>query len=80
MIGAAYLVFVVIVPEVARYQGGINIFLGGTSLLIVVSVTIDTVNQVQSHLVAQQYESLIQKSLATQPKRRDSSRRKKSRR
>ena len=80
VIGAAYLVFVVIVPEVARYQGGINIFLGGTSLLIVVSVTIDTVNQVQSHLVAQQYESLIQKSLATQPKRRDSSRRKKSRR
>ena len=41
---------------------GISVFLGGTSLLIVVSVTMDTVQQVQSHLFAQQYEGLIQKS------------------
>ncbi|MEO0880995.1 MAG: preprotein translocase subunit SecY, partial [Pseudomonadota bacterium] len=40
----------------------IPVYLGGTSLLIVVSVTLDTVAQIQGHLVAQQYESLIKKS------------------
>ena len=63
VIGAAYLTFVCLMPEFLRanYQN-IPVYLGGTSLLIVVSVTLDTVGQIQGHLVAQQYESLIKKS------------------
>ncbi|MEN0041921.1 MAG: preprotein translocase subunit SecY, partial [Pseudomonadota bacterium] len=60
--GAIYLVFVCLLPEMFLTGLGISVFLGGTSLLIVVSVTMDTVQQVQSHLFAQQYEGLIQKS------------------
>lgn len=64
VIGAAYLTFVCILPEVlkAGYSQSIPVYIGGTSLLIVVSVTLDTVGQIQGHLVAQQYESLIKKS------------------
>ncbi|MEM8936455.1 MAG: preprotein translocase subunit SecY [Pseudomonadota bacterium] len=64
VIGAAYLTFVCILPEVlkAGYSQAIPVYIGGTSLLIVVSVTLDTVGQIQGHLVAQQYESLIKKS------------------
>ena len=64
VIGAAYLTFVCLLPEVLRAQSGnvIPVYLGGTSLLIVVTVTMDTVAQIQGHLVAQQYESLIKKS------------------
>ncbi|MDD9909738.1 MAG: preprotein translocase subunit SecY [Ahrensia sp.] len=62
VLGALYLVFVCLLPEMFLTGLGISVFLGGTSLLIVVSVTMDTVNQVQSHLFAQQYEGLIQKS------------------
>ena len=64
VIGAAYLTFVCILPEVlkAGYGQAIPVYIGGTSLLIVVSVTLDTVSQIQGHLVAQQYESLIKKS------------------
>ncbi|MBT8472597.1 MAG: preprotein translocase subunit SecY [Marinicaulis sp.] len=64
VIGAAYLTFVCILPEVlkASYSQAIPVYIGGTSLLIVVSVTLDTVSQIQGHLVAQQYESLIKKS------------------
>ncbi len=62
VLGALYLVFVCLLPEMFLTNLGISVFLGGTSLLIVVSVTMDTVNQVQSHLFAQQYEGLIQKS------------------
>ncbi|MEX6634011.1 preprotein translocase subunit SecY [Hyphococcus lacteus] len=63
-IGALYLTFVCILPEVlkASYSQSIPVYIGGTSLLIVVSVTLDTVSQIQGHLVAQQYESLIKKS------------------
>ena len=43
-------------------QTGIPLFLGGTSLLIVVNVTVDTISQIQSHLLAHQYEGLIKKS------------------
>ena len=43
-------------------NAGISLFLGGTSLLIIVSVTMDTVSQVQGHLLAHQYEGLIKKS------------------
>ena len=48
------------VPELARSE--IAIALGGTSILIMVSVTMDTVAQIQSHLIAQQYEGLIKKA------------------
>ncbi|MBB4231745.1 preprotein translocase subunit SecY [Rhizobium mongolense] len=62
VIGAVYLVFVCILPEILVSQTGIPLALGGTSLLIVVSVTLDTVAQIQGHLIAQQYEGLIKKS------------------
>ena len=64
VVGALYLTFVCILPEVlkAGYSQSIPVYIGGTSLLIVVSVTLDTVSQIQGHLVAQQYESLIKKS------------------
>ncbi len=62
-IGAVYLVFVCLLPEVLRrYVPEIPFYIGGTSLLIVVSVTMDTVTQIQSHLIAHQYEGLIKKS------------------
>ena len=61
-VGALYLVFVCLLPEVLIAQTGIPFYLGGTSLLIVVSVTLDTVAQIQGHLIAQQYEGLIKKS------------------
>lgn len=63
VIGAAYLTFVCLLPEFLRMNyPAIPVYIGGTSLLIVVSVTLDTVGQIQGHLVAQQYESLIKKS------------------
>ncbi len=62
VVGALYLVFVCILPEILIAQTGVPFYLGGTSLLIVVSVTLDTVAQVQGHLIAQQYEGLIKKS------------------
>ncbi|GGY40545.1 preprotein translocase subunit SecY [Parvularcula lutaonensis] len=63
VIGAAYLTFVCVLPEFLRMQiSAIPVYLGGTSLLIVVTVTLDTVQQIQGHLLAQQYESLIKKS------------------
>ena len=62
VIGSAYLAFVCLLPEVVRDQMGIPFYFGGTSVLIIVSVTMDTINQIQSHLLAHQYESLIEKS------------------
>ncbi|MBU3031643.1 preprotein translocase subunit SecY [Paracoccus marinaquae] len=62
VVGAAYLTAVCLLPEVLRSQWSIPFYFGGTSLLIVVSVTMDTINQVQSHLLAHQYEGLIEKS------------------
>jgi preprotein translocase subunit SecY len=62
VLGSAYLAAVCLLPEILRGQLGIPFYFGGTSLLIVVSVTMDTIQQVQSHLLAHQYESLIQKS------------------
>ena len=62
-IGTAYLVFICILPELLRrYFPPIPFYIGGTSLLIVVSVTMDTVTQIQSHLIAHQYEVMIKKS------------------
>ena len=62
VLGAAYLALVCLLPEILRHQLGIPFYFGGTSVLIVVSVTMDTINQVQSHLLAHQYEGLIEKS------------------
>jgi preprotein translocase subunit SecY len=71
VVGAAYLVLICIIPEVLSGQSGIHIALGGTSLLIVVNVTMDTVSQIQSHLIAHQYGDLIKKAkLKTTPRRR----------
>jgi len=62
-IGTLYLVFICILPELLRrYFPQIPFYIGGTSLLIVVSVTMDTVTQIQSHLIAHQYEGMIKKS------------------
>jgi preprotein translocase subunit SecY len=62
VIGAAYLVVICLLPEVLISQYGVPFYFGGTSILIVVSVTMDTVTQIQSHLVAHQYEGLIRKA------------------
>jgi len=61
-VGSAYLAAVCILPEILRAELAIPFYFGGTSLLIVVSVTMDTISQVQSHLLAHQYEGLIEKS------------------
>ncbi|TRW97417.1 preprotein translocase subunit SecY [Paracoccus sp. M683] len=62
VIGSAYLAAVCLLPEILRSQWSVPFYFGGTSVLIVVSVTMDTINQVQSHLLAHQYEGLIEKS------------------
>ncbi|MBA2124996.1 preprotein translocase subunit SecY [Hyphomicrobium methylovorum] len=62
VVGALYLAAVCVMPEILTAYAGIPLYFGGTSLLIVVSVTMDTVAQVQSHLIAQQYEGLIKKA------------------
>ena len=62
VLGAAYLTFIVLLPEFVRGRLSIPVTFGGTSLLIVVSVTMDTINQIQSHLLAHQYEDLIENS------------------
>ncbi|MBR1948203.1 MAG: preprotein translocase subunit SecY, partial [Alphaproteobacteria bacterium] len=62
VLGAAYLVVLCVLPTFLTSTFNIPVALGGTSLLIVVSVTIDTISQIQSHLVAHQYEGLIKKA------------------
>ncbi len=62
VIGSAYLAAVVLLPEFLIAKTAIPFYFGGTSLLIIVSVTMDTITQVQSHMLAHQYESLIEKS------------------
>jgi len=62
VIGAIYLSVVCILPEILISQYSVPFYFGGTSLLIVVSVTMDTVAQIQAHLLAHQYEGLIKKS------------------
>ena len=62
VLGAAYLSAVCILPEILISNYAIPFYFGGTSLLIVVTVTLDTVSQIQSHLMAHQYEGLIKKS------------------
>jgi preprotein translocase subunit SecY len=62
VVGAAYLAAVCLLPEILISRFSVPFYFGGTSLLIVVTVTMDTVAQVQSHLLAHQYEGLIKKS------------------
>jgi len=72
VVGAAYLALICIIPDLVAGSAGLtNLRLGGTSLLIVVNVTMDTVSQIQSHLIAHQYGDLIKKAkLKTTPRRR----------
>ncbi|MFT3986864.1 preprotein translocase subunit SecY [Aestuariivirga sp.] len=61
-VGAIYIALVCLIPEILIGYTGVPFYFGGTSLLIVVSVTMDTVAQLQGHLLAQQYEGLIKRS------------------
>jgi preprotein translocase subunit SecY len=61
-VGSIYLAGVALMPEILRAQLAIPFYFGGTSVLIVVVVAMDTMNQVQSHLLAHQYEGLLEKS------------------
>jgi preprotein translocase subunit SecY len=61
-VGALYLSAVCLLPEILISQYAVPFYFGGTSLLIVVSVTMDTTAQIQSHLIAHQYEGLIKKA------------------
>jgi len=62
LVGAGYLVLVCLLPEMLIDRYNVPFYIGGTSLMIMVSVTMDTVTQVQSHLLAHQYEGLIRKT------------------
>ena len=62
VVGAIYLAAVCVLPEILIAYAGTPFYFGGTSLLIVVSVTMDTVAHVQSHLLAHQYEGLIKRA------------------
>ncbi len=70
VLGAAYLTLICLLPEILFTQAGIPFYLGGTSLLIVVNVTMDTVSQIQSHLIAHQYGDLIKKAKLKGARRR----------
>lgn len=61
-VGAIYLVFICLLPEFLIAKYNMPFYFGGTSLLIVVSVTMDTVAQIHSHLIAHQYEGLVKKT------------------
>ena len=62
VVGAAYLTLTCLIPEYLIARAGLPFYLGGTSLIIVVNVTMDTVTQIQSHLIAHQYGDLIKKA------------------
>ena len=62
VVGAIYLTAISLLPEILMSQYAVPFYFGGTSLLIVVTVTLDTVGQIQSHLLAHQYEGLIKKT------------------
>ncbi len=62
VVGALYLSAICVLPEILISRFAVPFYFGGTSVLIVVSVTMDTISQVQSHLLAHQYEGLIEKS------------------
>ncbi len=62
VLGAVYLCFICLMPEYLISHFGLPFYFGGTSLLIVVSVTMDTVAQINSHMLAHQYEGIIKKN------------------
>ena len=62
VVGAAYIAAVCLLPEILISKFNVPFYFGGTSLLIVVTVTLDTVAQIQSHMLAHQYEGLVKKS------------------
>jgi preprotein translocase subunit SecY len=62
VLGAGYLTLVALLPEIVRSNLSITAYFGGTSILIIVSVGMDTVQQIQSHLLAHQYEGLLERS------------------
>jgi preprotein translocase subunit SecY len=62
VIGSLYIAAVCVMPEILRNQFGASLAIGGTSILIVVSVTMDTVAQIQSHLIGHQYEGMIKRA------------------
>ncbi len=62
VLGAIYLTVVCVVPQIFLSDSGFTVFMGGTSLLIVVNVTVDTISQIQGHLLAHQYGDLIKKA------------------
>ena len=62
VLGSGYLALVALLPEIIRAELAIPFYFGGTSILIIVSVGMDTIQQIQSHLIAHQYEGLIEKS------------------
>src|SRR5512134_3166420 len=70
VVGALYLAVVCVLPEILIAYAGVPFYFGGTSLLIVVSVTMDTVAQIQSHLLAHQYEGLIKRARLKGARRR----------
>jgi preprotein translocase subunit SecY len=70
VLGAGYLVLICLLPEILISQAALPFYFGGTSLLIVVSVTMDTVAQVHGHLLAHQYEGLVKKAKLRGGKRR----------
>jgi preprotein translocase subunit SecY len=71
VVGSIYLAVICLIPQILEGQAGISSFrLGGTSLLIVVNVTIDTMSQIQSHLIAHEYGNLIKKAKLKSGRRR----------
>jgi len=62
VLGALYLTIICLIPEILISNAALPFYFGGTSLLIVVSVTMDTVAQITGHLQAHQYEGLIKKA------------------
>ena len=69
VVGAIYIILVCLLPEFLMSTLHVPFYLGGTSLLIVVTVTLDTIAQIQGHLVAHQYEGLLKKSKLRSGKR-----------
>ncbi len=62
VVGALYLTVVALIPEMIHSELNISQYIGGTSLIIMVTVTLDTISQIQSHLIAQQYEGLVKRA------------------
>ncbi|MGH1426322.1 MAG: preprotein translocase subunit SecY [Arenicella sp.] len=68
-VGAFYLAFVCLIPEILQVKFNVPFYFGGTSLLIIVVVIMDLVSQVQSHLMSSQYSSLMKKTNLTSSKK-----------